>query len=111
MTSLCVHAFRSDQCAACRICGHGLASSRCSRCLQAVSTPALRRAALSTHADHPAEEHAGFELVYAPTLTGWQILTNGEPTSAASYRSVFLARKAAEDLVAHPVVESAGSRN
>ena len=111
MTALCIHAFRSDECAACRTCPHGLVSSRCSRCLHAVSTPALRRAAISTHGVHPVEERAGFEIVYVPALNGWQIQADGTPTSAESYRSAFLARKAADDLASAPIPEVARRRS
>jgi hypothetical protein len=87
-----------------------MVSSRCARCLRAVSTPALRRAAITTHGVHPSEERAGFEIVYVPALNGWQIRADGEPTSAESYRSAFLARKAVDELAADPTGDLAKIR-
>ena len=100
MTAPCIHGFRADECAACRTCPHGLVSSRCARCLKAVSTPALRRAGINSHGVHPSEERAGFEIFYVPALNGWQIRAADEATSAESYRSIFLARKAVDHLAA-----------
>jgi hypothetical protein len=108
MNSPCIHAFRSDECAACRTCPHGLVSSRCGRCLKAVSTPALRQKVISAPDVHPAEEHAGFEIVFVPALNGWQIRADGAAASTESYRSVFLARKAVDGSAAVPT--HAGSR-
>ena len=108
MNSLCIHAFRSDECAACRTCPHGLVSSRCGRCLKAVSTPALRQKVIRDPGVHPAEEHAGFEIVYVPALNGWQIRADGAVASAESYRSAFLARKAVDGAATVPA--QAGSR-
>jgi hypothetical protein len=50
--------------------------------------------------EHPSEERAGFEIVYVPELSGWQVLSDDAPISDESYRSIFLARKAADDLAA-----------
>ncbi|MGZ8562907.1 MAG: hypothetical protein ACXWWU_04725 [Candidatus Limnocylindria bacterium] len=108
MTSPCIHGFRPEQCAACRTCPHGLVTSQCGRCIKASSTPALRKAAITTHGHHPSEERGGFEIVYVPALNGWQIQSDGEPTSPESYRSLFLARKAAERMAAEPT--PAGSK-
>ena len=99
MTSSCIHGFRTDECSACRTCPHGLVSSRCARCLKAVSTPALRKAAINSHGSHPPQEHAGYEIFYVPALNGWQVRAGDDGPSAESYRSVFLARKAVDDLV------------
>ncbi len=98
MTLPCIHGFRTDECSACRSCPHGLVSSRCGRCLKAVSTPALRRASLNNHGVHPSEERAGFEIFYVPEVNGWQFRTDESAPSAESYRSIFLARKAVDDL-------------
>ena len=103
MTSPCIHGFRTDQCSACRSCPHGLVSSRCGRCLKAVSTPALRRASLNTHGAHPSEERAGFEIFYEPALNGWRYRADEAAPSVESYRSVFLARKAVDQLAADAV--------
>jgi hypothetical protein len=100
MTVPCIHGFRTEECTACRSCPHGLVTSRCSRCIKASSTPAGRKALLVAHGDHPSEERAGFEIFYVPELNGWQVRSNDEAASAESYRSVFLARKAVDDLAA-----------
>lgn len=50
--------------------------------------------------EHPSEERAGFEIVYVPALSGWQVRGDDGATSDESYRSIFLARKAADDLAA-----------
>jgi hypothetical protein len=52
------------------------------------------------HGEHPSEKRAGFEIVYVPELSGWQVRSNGSPPSDESYRSIFLARKAADDMAA-----------
>ena len=52
------------------------------------------------HGEHPSEERAGFEIVYVPELSGWQVRSNGSGPSEESYRSIFLARKAADELAA-----------
>ena len=98
MTPPCIHGFRTEECAACRTCPHGMVASRCSRCIKASSTPALRKAAIETHGDHPSEERAGFEIVYVPAVNGWQVRAEDAATSPESYRSIFLARKAVEEL-------------
>jgi hypothetical protein len=48
--------------------------------------------------EHPSEERAGFEIVYVPELSGWQVRSEDSAASEESYRSIFLARKAADDL-------------
>jgi hypothetical protein len=52
------------------------------------------------HGEHPSEERAGFEIVYVPELSGWQVRSDDSPPSDESYRSIFLARKAADDMAA-----------
>ena len=52
------------------------------------------------HGEHPSEERSGFEIVYVPELSGWQVRSDDVATSEESYRSIFLARKAADDLAA-----------
>src|SRR3970282_1506209 len=73
MTPPCIHGFRTEECTSCRTCPHGLVTSRCGRCIRASSTPAGRKALLVAHGDHPTEERAGFEIVYVPELSGWQV--------------------------------------
>jgi hypothetical protein len=43
------------------------------------------------------EERGGFEIFYVPELSGWQFRDPDDRTSAVSYRSLFLARKAVEE--------------
>jgi hypothetical protein len=38
--------------------------------------------------------------VYVPELSGWQVRSDDSAISDESYRSIFLARKAADDLAA-----------
>lgn len=98
MTSPCIHGFRAEQCAACRSCPHGLVTSQCGRCIKASSTPALRKAAINTHGNHPSEQREGFEIFYEPALNGWRYRADESAPSVESYRSVFLARKAVDHL-------------
>jgi hypothetical protein len=100
MNSPCIHGFRTEQCAACRACPHGLVSSQCGRCLKASSTPAGRKALLSAVGTYPSEQRAGFEIFYAPELNGWRYRADEIAPSVESYRSVFLARKAVDQLAA-----------
>jgi hypothetical protein len=100
MTAPCIHGFRTEECTSCRTCPHGLVASRCGRCIRASSTPAGRKALLVATGDHPTEQRAGFEIVYVPELSGWQVRADDGAISDESYRSIFLARKAADDLAA-----------
>ena len=43
-------------------------------------------------------KHAGFEIFYVPEVSGWQYRAPDSTTSALSYRSVFLARKAVDEV-------------
>jgi hypothetical protein len=92
MSNPCVHGFRTDQCASCRTCVHGFVSSRCGRCNAS-------RPARSTRVAPPAQapdsvEYAGFEIFYAPEVSGWRFRAPDAAPSVLSYRSAFLARKA-----------------
>ena len=100
MTPPCIHGFRTDECTACRSCPHGLVTSRCGRCLKASSTPAGRKALLVAHGEHPPEERAGFEIFYVPAVNGWRFRADEAAPSTESYRSVFLARKAVDEVAA-----------
>jgi hypothetical protein len=42
--------------------------------------------------------HEGFEIYYAPEVSGWQFRGPESVHSTQSYRSVFLARKAIDQL-------------
>jgi len=88
-----------------------MVTSRCSRCLKASSTPAGRKALLVAHGEHPSEERAGFEIVYVPALSGWQVRADDGAISEESYRSIFLARKAADDLAQAASAKEAKQRS
>ena len=111
MTPPCIHGFRTEECAVCRTCPHGLVSSRCGRCLRAGSTPALRKTAINTHPAHPPEERAGFEIFYVPALNGWQYRAADSALSAESYRSAFLARKAVDEAAAARILVTSGKES
>jgi hypothetical protein len=111
MTDPCIHGFRTEECTSCRTCPHGLVTSRCGRCIRASSTPAGRKALLVAKGDHPSEERAGFEIVYVPELSGWQVRADDAAISDESYRSIFLARKAADDLAAASAAKESSKRD
>ena len=100
--SSCIHGFADGQCAACRTCPHGLVASRCSRCISADTIAARRRLPPATQAQGAAEEREGWEIFYAPAVSGWQIRRPDEAPLPDSYRSLFLARKAVDRFVDHP---------
>ena len=97
MTALCIHGFDAEQCASCHTCPHGLTASRCGRCA-AASTTAARRKAKPAVETPPSVKHAGFEIFYVPEVSGWQFRGPDSTTSALSYRSIFLARKAVDEI-------------
>jgi len=103
MTSACKHGFPTEQCAACRTCPHGLTAGGCGRCSAATAAATRRR----VRADPAAESsslvaHEGFEIYYAPEVSGWQFRGPESVHSTQSYRSVFLARKAIDELPNRP---------
>jgi hypothetical protein len=98
----CIHGFDPGQCAACRTCPHGLAASKCGRCLAAQSSAARRRPPLATVPELPDEEHQGWEIFFVPALSGWQIRQPDATPLPESYRSLFLARKAVDEMIANP---------
>jgi hypothetical protein len=108
MTSPCIHGFRTEQCAACRSCPHGLVSSQCGRCIKAASTPAGRKALITAVRSYPSEQREGFEIYYEPAINGWRYRADESAPSVESYRSVFLARKAVDQLATEAV--STGSK-
>jgi len=99
MTELCIHGFRTEECASCRTCPHGLNAARCGRCVSAARAVSRRPQAVST-TTYPTEEHAGFEIYYVPAVSGWQYRGADAAASLLSYRSAFLARKAVDELAA-----------
>jgi hypothetical protein len=99
MSAPCIHGFPNDQCSACRTCPHGLTASRCGRCVAAATAPARRRL-VGSDEEHPSEEHEGFEIFYVPEVSGWQYRAPDTGPSPLSYRSLFLARKAVDEISA-----------
>jgi len=98
-TILCIHGFRTEECASCRTCPHGLNASRCGRCV-AASRAVSRRAHVVSTQTYPSEQHAGFEIYYEPAVSGWLYRGADAAASPLSYRSAFLARKAVDELAA-----------
>jgi hypothetical protein len=99
MTPLCIHGFPADHCASCRSCPHGLVTSRCTRCRTAATSRARR---VTAPAGHPAEQHAGYEIFFDPSVNGWLYRAPDAAPSNQSYRSAFLARKAVDRLADEP---------
>jgi hypothetical protein len=109
MTQQCIHGFRTDECASCQTCPHGLTASRCGRCA-AASTSAARRAAAAVEV-HPSEEYAGFEIYFDAAVSGWYYrAADDDATSPTSYRSAFLARKAVDGLGNAPKPTARGTK-
>lgn len=50
----------------------------------------------------PDEERNGWQIYYVPELSGWQIRQPDAAPMPDSYRSLFLARKAVDRMVADP---------
>jgi hypothetical protein len=97
-----MHGFQPEHCASCRTCPHGLTTSKCGRCLAAAASAARRKPAVGVGPLPAAEEHQGWEIFYVPELNGWRVRAPDAEPSPDSYRSVFRARKAIDDLVANP---------
>ncbi len=95
MSDQCVHGFRIAECASCHLCRHGLVSSRCVRCA-AANAPRTRRASALETTPEP-QEYEGFEIFYAPDVSGWRFRAPDAAPSVLSYRSAFLARKAIDE--------------
>jgi hypothetical protein len=108
MSGSCIHGFPEAQCASCRPCPHGLASGRCGRCIGAAASASRKPTARITDDPGP-EERDGFQIFYVPELSGWQYRDPEDRTSALSYRSLFLARKAVDEAAARlPGKKAAG---
>lgn len=111
MTPLCIHGFRTAECSLCHECPHGLAVSRCVRCRAAAAAPSpsnRRRPVPIEVQEPPTETHHGFEILFAPAVSGWLYRAPDSAVSRESYRSVFLARKAIDNLgTAKPAVPAA----
>jgi hypothetical protein len=99
MSTECIHGFPAQQCASCRTCAHGQMTASCARC-RATTTTRTRSASKVAEPERPSEDHAGFEIFYEPAVSGWRYRAAGASASVLSYRSAFLARKAADALPA-----------
>ena len=49
--------------------------------------------------------------MYVPELSGWQVRADDAAISDESYRSIFLARKAADDLAAASAAKESSKRD
>jgi hypothetical protein len=98
MLNQCIHGFAGEQCSSCRTCPHGQPAAACTRCRAEL---AIRRPARVV-TDHPAQQHAGYEIYYESDVSGWRFRSPDAAPSALSYRSAFLARKAVDQLSEAP---------
>lgn len=100
MTSACKHGFPTDQCSSCRPCPHGLTAGGCGRCLTATAAASRRRVVPAPVEGTASHDHLGYEIFYVPEVSGWHFRGPDSAASLESYRSVFLARKAIDNLPA-----------
>ena len=100
MTSPCKHGFPTEQCASCRPCPHGLSAGGCGRCLTASAAASRRRVVPAPAEGTASHDHLGYEIFYVPEVSGWHYRGPDSAASLESYRSVFLARKAIDNLPA-----------
>jgi hypothetical protein len=98
----CFHGFPVEQCASCRTCSRGLTAGRCGRCLAESTVAGRRRLASSPAPEPPSEEHQGWQILYVPAVSGWQVQPPEADVMEGSYRSAFLARKAVDEWIANP---------
>jgi hypothetical protein len=105
MPAPCIHGFEAGQCASCRTCPHGLVATRCGQCLAETASTSL--AATADGGLPEPEARNGWEIFYAPEVTGWRVRAPEAAVLPDSYRSLFLARKAVDELVANPAARPA----
>jgi hypothetical protein len=110
MSALCIHGFEAGQCASCRSCPHGLAPSRCGQCL-AESATTSRNGAAADAPQPETEARNGWEIFYAPEVSGWRVRAAEDADFLPdSYRSLFLARKAVDQLAENPPAARSAKR-
>jgi hypothetical protein len=81
-------------------------TAACAKCRAPVT--ARQALAAATAAPIPAsEQHAGYEVFYAPEVSGWRYRAADSAASELSYRSAFLARKAIDSLGDQPPAKPA----
>jgi hypothetical protein len=90
MSAPCIHGFVAGQCASCHATD--------------ASAPALK----SDEGD--VEERQGWEIFYVPAVTGWQVRAPESEVVPDSYRSLFLARKAVDRMIANRPAPRSGKR-
>jgi hypothetical protein len=81
-------------------CIHGFQPGQCGRCSPDTSQFARRSTKSDPLLESTPEERLGWEIFYVPAVTGWRVRQPDTTALAASYRSLFLARKAVDALVA-----------
>lgn len=90
MSPSCIHGFHQGQCASC--------------------SPLASRRPVDAPVDNASEERQGWEIFYVPALSGWQLRSPEATVTRDSYRSLFLARKAVDQLIANPPAPRSTSR-
>ena len=81
-TSPCIHGFTRGQCASCQPTAAGVSAPK------------------SIEGD--VEDRQGWEIFYVPAVSGWQVRAPESEVLPDSYRSLFLARKAVDQMIANP---------
>jgi hypothetical protein len=97
MSGLCIHGFDAGQCASCLTCQHGLVSSRCGACISGSAARARTTRPAAALSAEP-EARNGWEIFYAPEVSGWRVRAPEAAVLPDSYRSLFLARKAVDQM-------------
>jgi hypothetical protein len=77
-------------------CIHGFQQGQCATCSPVDSRPA------DSATDGTSEERQGWEIFYVPAVSGWQLRSPEATVVPDSYRSLFLARKAVDHMIANP---------
>lgn len=103
MAADCIHGFSLTQCAACRTCRHGFMTSRCSRCREDAGRKLVRE-------PQPTEEYEGYEIYFVAAQNSWYYRAPEAVSSAESFRSAFLARRAVDRLLTAPAKVTAGGK-
>ncbi len=101
MSLPCIHGFEAGQCASCRTCIHGMPVTRCGQCLAG----SRARSQVSSTPNGPISEpeaRNGWEIFYAPEVSGWRVRAPEAAVLPDSYRSLFLARKAVDQMTPSP---------
>jgi hypothetical protein len=66
---------------------------------------------LANDAPQPSEEHRGYEILYVAGERSWYIKADSDaPRSQASFRSVFQARRAIDEILDAPTPVASGKK-